>query len=107
MFLTTYKDTADRSSDLLVDTLPEALEKIIDDVEEGMDRNEDITAGIYDLSKPDGERLVVDYYSSNFGDMYTVLRPTKSLSREDLDAENIEYDIHGGEVILKYWEYEA
>lgn len=107
MFLTTYKDTANRSSDLLVDTLPEALEKLIDDVEEGMDRNEDISAGIYDLSKPDGERLVVDYFSSNFGDSYTVLRPTKNLSTEALEAEGIKYEIGEWDVVLKQWHYEA
>lgn len=107
MFLTTYKDTANRFSDLIVATLPEALEKLVDDIEEGMDRNEDITAGIYDLSKGDGERLVVDYYSSNFGDMYTVICPTGNLSQEALDAEGIKYDIHDGSVVLKHWEYEA
>lgn len=107
MFLTTYKDTSNTFSDLMVATLTEALEKLIDDIEEGMDRNEDIDAGIYDLSKPDGERLIVDYFSSNFGDMYTVLRITGNLSKDDLDAEGIEYADTEWDVALKQWSYEA
>lgn len=108
MYFGVYKDSGAIKKDFTSDTLAEAVESLVTVIEEGMERGEDITAGIYDLNKPEGKRLVVDYFSSNLGDSFTIIEATGNITRDELREAKVNFLEDGeGFLIIRQWEYES
>lgn len=108
MYFGMYKDTGAIKKDFTADTLSEAVESLVTVIEEGMDRSEEIIAGIYDLSKPEGKRLVVDYFSSNLGDRFTIIEASRNITQDELRDAKVNFlEDDEGFLILRQWEYEA
>lgn len=108
MYFGVYKDSGAAKKDFTSGTLAEAVESLVTVIEEGMEKGEDITAGIYDLNKPEGKRLVVDYFTSSLGDGFTIIEKTGNISVEELRDAKVDFLIDDeGFAILRQWKYDS
>lgn len=108
MYFGIYKDSGNTFKDVLGEDLPEIIQFVSVAIEAGMQKSEDINAGIYDLSKPGDERLIVNYFASQLGDGYTVLEKTRNITTDELDAARVGYNVDDdGFVILRQWDYKV
>lgn len=108
MYFGVYKDSGAVKKDFTAETLSEAVASLITIIEAGMERKEDISAGIYDLNKPEGKRLVVDYFSSNLGYSFAIIEKTHNISIEELHDAGVNFLVDDeGFAIIRQWDYES
>lgn len=108
MYFGVYKDSSNTFKDFLGESLPEIIQDISVAIEAGMQKGEDINAGIYNLDKVGDERLIINYFASQLGDCYTVLEKTRNITSDELDAARVGYNVDDdGFVIIRQWDYEA